>query len=273
MAKRQAEVRKAIGYMTFNAPMVGLFVAVMFMLSGCSADRATPLLQQTDFPTPTPRSEASGATGAAATPEPTSAAADHFGFEYKGTVRFAEWENGAVQLANQILGYVLVQGYLYKAETVPVTDGDFRTALESGAVDAVLVASRVEQKEWYDRVIAAGTATDVGSVYGPESDIRVLVRPELTRASPEIAPVFANFSPGEQKITDLSAQISGGRTGLKPNVVAQIYFKQNRDQWAAWLPAQVAADVDAAIEAGRNGFFRQCILVGGGAQGGYSFCK
>ena len=248
------------------------WTALVFVLSigafvSCSSERETPLLQPTDFPTPTPRPETS------VTPEPTSAAADHFDFEYKATIKLADWEDGRVQLINQIAGYIFVQGLLYKAEIVPVPDGDYRAAIETGAVDAVLTASRADSRDWYDKVIKAGTVVDAGSPYGVDSDIRVLVRPELTRIAPEAAAVLSKLTPGEQVIADLAAQITGGRTGLKPNVVAQIYFLNHREAWTLWMPQEVVGDIDKAIEGGRNGLFRQCVLVGGGAQGGYSFCK
>lgn len=251
-------------------------VAVLIVLStlmlafGLScAERESPRLNLQELATPTfPPTQV--------TPTPTSVvkgeqeSVDNFGFEYIDTVKIAQWEDNTVQLVNFIVGYPLVQGYVYGVEIVEVPNGDYHAALESGEVDVVLALSRTESSEWYDQVTESGKVVDLGSLYDEDSDLRIGVSAQFIERLPEVADLLRSITPGEEVITDLASRITGGRVGIKPNVAGLMYFQRNEDAWTQWMTSDAITGIKEALGERRTGLYRKCIQ--GNGAGAY-YCK
>ncbi len=245
-----------------------LTIALVFIGLACS-ERESPRLGLRDLATPT-------LPPLQVTPTPTSVvkgeqeSLDTFGFEYIDVVKIAEWDDNTVHLLNFIVGYPLVQGYVYGVELIDVPDGDYHAALESGEVDVVLALSRTESPEWYDEVIQSGEVVDLGSLFGDDSAFRIAVSAAFNERLPEIADLLGSMTPGEEVITDLASRITGGRIGVKPNVAGLMYFQRNEDAWTQWMTTEAITGIKEALGERRTGLYRKCIQ--GNGAGAY-YCK
>jgi|GEM_PF-2253879 hypothetical protein len=249
-------------------PIVILFGTLMLLVGLACADRESPRLNLRDLATPTiPPTQG--------TPTPTSVvkgdqdSLDIFGFEYIDTVRVAEWDDNTVKLVNFIVGYALVQGYVYGVEIVEFPDGDYHAALASGEVDIVLAMSRTESKEWYDEVTESGEVIDLGSLFGEDSDLRIGVNTGLNERVPEVVDLLRTMTPGEEVVTDLVSRLTGGRVGIKPNVAGIMYFQRNEDAWTQWMTGEAVAGIKTAIEERKTGLHRKCLS----GDGSSVYCK
>lgn len=249
----------ALSLLSLLTPIMGL----------ACADREDPILAPRELATPT-------FAPTRPTPTPTSvvkgeqASRDIFGFEYKDKVKIAQWDDKKVQLVNFIVGYPLVQGYVYEVELVDFTDGDYHAALKSGEVDVVLALSQTAARDWYENVTGSGEVVDVGSLFGDDSDLRIVVSARFKERLPDIVELLSAMTPGEEVISDLASRITGGRVGLKPSVAGLMYFKRNEDAWTRWMSSEATTGIKTAIEDGRTGLYRKC-LQGDGA--GAFYCK
>jgi hypothetical protein len=240
-----------------------LLTGIILIIGLACSERDTPRLLAQDLATPT-------FLPTQATPPPTSVikseqeSADNFPFEYKDTVEIAEWDDNIVRLVNFIVGYPLVQGYVYGVELVEVPDGDYRAALEAGEVDVVLALSRAESSDWYEAALEAGTVIDLGSLFGDGSDFRIGVTEEFSERIPEVVELLRSMTPGEEVITDLASRISGGRVGISPNVAGIMYFQRNEDAWTQWMTSEAINGIKSALEERMTGLFRKCIQGGSG---------
>ena len=249
--------------------VLNLLALLLPIIGLACAEREDPILAPRELATPT-------FAPTQATPTPTSVikgeqkSRDIFGFEYIDTVKIAEWDDNTVRLANFIVGYPLVQGYVYRVELVEIPNGDYHAALESGEVDVVVALSRTESANWYDDVTDSGKVVDVGSLFGEDSDLRIGVSAAFMERVPGVVELLRAMRPGEEVITDLASRITSGRVGLKPSVAGLMYFKRNEDVWTRWMSTEAIGGIKAAIEDGKTGLYRKC-LQGNGA--GAFYCK
>ena len=203
-------------------------------------------------PTPTPpvtpggTAQGGSATGSEATPHPDD-------IEAAGTIKLATWDDKNIDLENNIVGYVLVHGFNYTVELVDLPDASYEAALSVGDVDAVLGMSRTTSQQWYTEQTGSGVVIDTGSLFGPDSDVRIGVHISLKERAPEVVMFLQQVSPGEELLAELAANITEDRFGIKPDVAALMYLKNNRDQWTRWVPDNTAVAVNSAIERGKIG--------------------
>ena len=250
-----------------RASMLFLILATLGLVIACSS-RNDPRLSAGEIATPTP---VQGQPTATPTPgalqdQTASDESSVFGFEYTNEgnpIRIAAWEHSQIDLINQLVGYILVQGYVYDIELVDLTKPEAASGLETGSVDIILAISKTEFSDWYNRVTSSGEVLDIGSLYGDSSNDRVVAHSSLMDRLPESVDIISRIQPGEEILNDLAGRIKGGRLGLKSNVAVQIYFKQHEDQWSQWLTAEAYAGVKSAIETGRTGLFRKCLQGNG----------
>ncbi len=249
-----------------HASYVVMVALVAVLAFGCSSDRENPLLTADELFTPTPLPSET-----VVPPTPTGEPIDTFGFDYNGTVRIAQWDDPAIQMENFIVGYILVHGMVYEAELVELDDGDYEAAIESGDVDVVLRMSRTESPQWYEQVTDSGEVLDVGSLFGKDSDVRIGVRRELKETAPAVFELLGKVEADEETLSSLAARITGGRVGIKPNVAALIFFKDNKDVWTSWVSAETATAVNAAIDGDKTSLSYKCLHVPG--DGNTLYCK
>ena len=262
------------GTSTSRLAIVATLVLVATILVGCSSPRDDPLLSATELYTPTPvpsdRPAASDSTGEAetetanaaepeATPEPT----DLFGFDYNGKVAFAQWDDPALQMENFILGYIIVHGMVYEMELVEVDESDYPSALASGDVDVVLNVAKSEPSPQFDRLLDSGEVVDVGSLFGQTSDVRIGVRAGLKETAPPVFDLLNKVEADEEVLAGLAAQIRGGRVGVSASVAGMMFLKRHEDVWTTWIPADIVANVKAAMEEGKAGLKYKCLQVRG----------
>ena len=148
-----------------RALMLFIILATLGLVIACSS-RNEPRLSAGEIETPTP---AKGQPTATPTPgalgdQAASDEASVFGFEYTNEgdpIRIAAWEHNQIDLINQLVGYILVQGYLYDIELVDLTKPDAGSSLEDGTVDIILSISKTEFSDWYNRVTGSGEVLDI----------------------------------------------------------------------------------------------------------------
>jgi len=175
-------------------------------------------------------------------------------------VRFADWTDDEVSLLNNLLGYIIVWGYDYKVDLIDVNESGYQAALTGGAVDVVAEVPKADAGEWLAAQSSAGAVVDAGSAFGAGSDIRIASTASLKQTAPEIAEFLRTVSADKAAIERLAAQITGGRTGVKPNVAALMYLKDNETACTSWVPKPVAEEVRAALAAGKTSLLRRnCI--------------
>ncbi len=242
--------RATLGY------VMAVAVALAVLGTGC-APRSDVLLSSEDVNTPTPLP-----SDTPAPPTPTADGEqeprDVSGIDYVGVVKFGQWDDKRVELENFLVGYLIVQGYVYQVELVDLPSADYQSALETGEVDVVVEISRRASPEWYEKVTGEGTVLDVGSLFGEDSDTRIGVHAGLKERAPELVELLGNITPGEDVLADLESRLTGGRVGIRPSVAALTFLKQHEDTWTQWVSAEVADDVKAAIEDNRTGLYRKC---------------
>lgn len=137
---------------------------------------------------------------------------------------------------------------------------DYQTGLTNNGVDLVLEADA----GWVSSNSAA--AKDLGTFSEAQKGTRVVIVPSFEASAPEVVAFLTKISPSEDKIVELSATITGGRTGIKPEVAAIIYLKQNEAEWMAWVPAEIATNVKTAIDDGKTSLLNR-ICIPSGANG------
>ncbi|MBM3935110.1 MAG: hypothetical protein FJ319_12570 [SAR202 cluster bacterium] len=190
-----------------------------------------------------------------------------------GTLRLAQWDSKDIDFLNNLAGYIIVHGYLYKVELVDVTVPTYQAALTSGNVDAVFISSKSSSADWYSENTGAGVIKDVGSVYSEGADNRIVVRASLDRSAPDLAEFFRKFNTGDAMIADFSGSITTGRTGIKANVAALTFLKNHPEIWQQWVPDNVSTNVRAVIAAGKTSLLdRTCIPDGGSGGPGGNNC-
>lgn len=269
--------------MNLNSTTARLFTGAALVLLagialGCSSARDDPLLSAEELYTPTPMpsdtpeqpetttdtpAEPETTPDAPVEPEAPNEPADVFGFDYNGKVTLAQWDSPAIQMENFIIGYIIVQGMVYETQLVEIQEGDYAAALQSGDVDVVLKVARSEPSQEFERLLESGDVVDVGSLYGETSDVRIGVRADLKEAAPPVFDLLSKVDADEEVLSDLAAQIRGGRVGVSASVAGMMFLKRHEDVWTSWVPSDTAADVKAAIEAGKAGLKYKCLTVRG----------
>ncbi len=252
-----------------------ILLAVAF---ACSSARDDPLLSAEELFTPTPvpsdtpeqpeltsdtTVEPDSTADATVEPEASNEPTDIFGFDYNGKVTFAQWDDPAVQMENFIVGYIIVQGMVYETELVEIEAGDYVAALESGDVDVVLEVGRTEPSPQFERLLESGEVIDVGSLFGESSDVRIGARAQLKETAPPVYDLLTKVEADEEVLSGLASQIRGGRVGVSASVAGIMFLKRHEDVWTSWVSAETAANVKAAIEAGKSGLKYKCLRVRG----------
>ncbi|MBM3934207.1 MAG: hypothetical protein FJ319_07885 [SAR202 cluster bacterium] len=150
----------------------------------------------------------------------------------KGTIRFSNSGVNTTSFGSTLAGYIVVWGYGYSAELVDTKESGFKQAVEAGLVDVVIEALETDEADWYNAQTSAGKMFDVGSLYGPTSDKRIMVTAAFKNSAPDLTEFLQKLSVGEEGITTITAGITGGRTGITPAVATLQYLKTNEETWA-----------------------------------------
>ncbi len=205
----------------------------------------------------TPTAQPAGSAGSA-TAEPTALPEDWpEEFEIKGAMKLAEWDDNGIRLYNYIAGYIISHGYLYDVELVEMPDSAYQEPLRKGEVDVVMAIARLECSDWYKEQTESGAVTDVGSLFEAKPDMRVGVHSNVKERAPEVVEFLAKMVPGDSVLADLTSKMTGGRTGVRPNVAALMFLKNNEDTWTRWVSGVVAERVKEAIEKGKTSLERR----------------
>ena len=176
------------------------------------------------------------------------------------TIKIAEWDDNTLKMLNFLAGYVIVFGFDHAVEIVDLEDRHYGDALLAGDVHIVLWM----EDDWHNGTGQEAGIVDLGTLYEAKSDLRIGASPALEEASQEIADFLRSFVPGDETVESLASRITGGRIGMRPNVAAIKYFKENTDIWSQWIAPEVVEGVQKAIDDSKTGLInRKCIPDGG----------
>ncbi|MBM3934291.1 MAG: hypothetical protein FJ319_08325 [SAR202 cluster bacterium] len=197
-----------------------------------------------DRGTPTP----TAAPDATARPTQTLPWFDHEG---KDIMRIGEWPDKPVQLANAMTGYIMVHGFDYNVEIIPVEQEEAGKTLLNGEIHVITMFDREASREWYDEKIKAGKIIDLGAIYESKPDVRIISEPTMKERAAELVTFYGKVKPGDEAFDAQAAGISTGRIGINPVVAAITYFKNNSTVWQPWVPSEIASRVSTAITDGK----------------------
>ena len=232
-------------------------VAVALMSIACGA-RGTAHLLAEEVGTPTPTAVTSETSDVEL--ENTGTKLDVIG---KGTIKFADWQDNAINLENTIAGYLMVWGYGYSVELIEKPFPQYQDALARGELDVVMEIPKDDSPGWYVESTQSGAIEDVGSLFEGKPDVRIGVHSSLVERAPELVELLAKMTPGDELLASLTARITAGRTGIKPSVATLVFLRQHEDVWTKWVPPDVAENVRDAIAAGKTSLRnRMCIPQG-----------
>ncbi len=190
-----------------------------------------------------------------------------------GAVKFAEWEDKPLKFANALLGYILVYGYDFTVELVPIEGDAYQDAFQNGELDIMLALDKGTAGDWYTTHIDGKGIADLGSIRDGNGDQRLVVHSSLSERAPEVTEFLAKAKPTDDLIDTLSATIrEGGRISIKPTVPAIKFLKEQEALWTQWVPASVADKVKAAIAARKTSLVNRKCIPDGGSGGGSNNC-
>ena len=176
------------------------------------------------------------------------------------TIKIAEWDDNTLKMLNFLVGYVIIFGFDHAVELVDLEDRHYGDALLAGDVHIALWM----EENWHNSTGDDAGIVDLGTLYEGESDLRIGASPALEEASQEIAEFLRSFVPGDETVESIASRITGGRTGMRPNVAGVKYFKENSAVWTQWIAPEVAEGVQTAIDDNKTGLInRKCIPDGG----------
>ncbi|MCY4528559.1 MAG: hypothetical protein OXD46_05960 [Chloroflexi bacterium] len=233
---------------------LGTVAAVFaFAVAACAPEDEPFPFDYHGTPTPTPVPVAN------ATPE--KIITQKYDIISKGeTIKIAEWDDNSLKMLNFLAGYVIIFGFDHAVELVDLGDRHYGDALLAGDVHLVLWMD----EEWYKTTGADAGILNIGTLYQSESDLRIGASPALQDASRDIIEFLGSFVPGDDTVESLASRITGGRIGMRPNVVGVKYFKENGEIWTQWIDAEAGDAVQTAIDEGKTGLInRKCIPDGG----------
>ena len=190
-----------------------------------------------------------------------------------GAVKFAEWEDKPLKFANALLGYILVFGYDFAVELVPIEGDSYQDAFQNGELDILVTLDKNAAGDWYATHIGGKGIADLGSIRDGDDNQRLVVHSGLSERAPEVTEFLAKAKPTDELIDKLSASIrESGRIQIKPTVPAIKFLKEQETLWTQWVPASVVDKVKAAIAAGKTSLVNRKCIPDGGSGGGSNNC-
>ena len=254
---------------TRNLLLWGVSCLAAFAI-GCMSSRDTPLITEQDLGTPTPTPTASPTPApnqtvqvdtSVPTPEPLTPL-DVVG---KDVIKIANWQNKAIQLENNLIGYVMVWGFGYTVELLDVEQSNLQSAIENGEVDLLLEVDTTDtdQGAWFKGAVDSGAVVDAGTLFEEKTHVRIAIHPSMQEKAPDLVKFLGTITPGDQNIADIAKNVTFGRIGLRPNAAAIKYLKDHEDVWTTWASPEVVGGVKAAVEARKTSLRnRTCIPRG-----------
>jgi hypothetical protein len=252
-----------------NAVLFTLIAILAALAVACSSSRESPLINQQDRGTPTP------------TPLPTAIRAPEQAVEIEGTrssdsqtvldiagkdiIKIANWQDKALALENNLIGYIMVWGYGYTVELIDMEPSEYRNAIEKGEIDLVFEVDKGDAgvASWLEGAVENGIVIDRGSLFTTTQEIRIIMHPSMSERAPDLVEFLGVVSPGDQVIADIAKNVTFGRVGLTPGAASIKYLKENEDTWTTWISTETAAEVKAALDAKKTSLRnRSCIPRG-----------
>lgn len=254
---------------TRNLLLLGVSSLAAFAIA-CTSSRDTPLITEQDLGTPTPTPTVSptplpNVTAQVNTTAPTPEPLTPLDVIGKDVIKIANWQDKAIQLENNLIGYFMVWGYGYTVELIDVGQQNVQSAIEKGEVDLVLEVDTkdTDQEVWFKGIVESGAVVDAGTLFEEKPGVRIAVHSSMRERAPDLVEFLGNLTPGDQNITDIAKNVTFGRIGLRPNAAAIKYLKDHEDVWTAWASPDVVVDVKTAVEAGKTSLRnRTCIPRG-----------
>ncbi|MBM3934002.1 MAG: hypothetical protein FJ319_06830 [SAR202 cluster bacterium] len=226
-------------------------LAVLAATAVACGAREDPFIQNRGLPTPT----SPPVVGAVNTP-----GANQLLAESVAVVRLAQWNDKRVQFENALAGYIMVWGYDYRVDIVNGEPNDYQAGLAGNVVDVVMEAD----EKWVSENGAA--AKDLGPFSSVQNGTRIAMVSGMETRYADRATFLSKVSPSEDKIVEISGTISAGRIGIKPEVAAMVYLKNNEAEWTPWVPAEIAGKVKQAMADGKTSLVNR-ICIPSGANG------
>lgn len=193
--------------------------------------------------------------------------------ESHGAVKFGERAGDkAHQFQNALTGYILVYGYEWTVELVPIDSDSYQDAFAKAEIEVLLDFDKESAADWYGTHIESGALADIGSISDSDGNSRIVVHGGLEERAPEVVQFLRKAVPTDELTATLSAPISSGRLGIKPTVAALKFLKEHEDIWIQWVEPAVVEKVRTAIAANKTSLVNRKCIPDGGAGGGSPNC-
>ncbi len=227
--------------------------------AGQTPDPATPTPTPAPPPTatavPEPTAPPAMAVGPTHTPVPLP---EDYSLRTHGPspeelIKFAQWDENRVKLANWVAGYVVAHGIDHPVRVVEIQPEEYKDRLPHSDVDIVMEADPAWAKPYAD----AGILVLLGSLSDASPDTVIAVNASIWSRAPRVGQFLEQYEWNGEQLTSESANIRGGRIAIRENIIGLAFIEDNKPIWDGWIDADIAARVETAIADGKVGHCRK----------------
>ncbi len=170
-------------------------------------------------------------------------------------IKFANWDDNRVKLTNWIAGYIVAHGLDHPVRMIDVDPEAYQDALTKNDVDIVLETDPAWAREEAesDDIIVLGTLSS------ENPDAKIVVHASMAERAPDVVEFLKSYALDGDVIRNQAARMTGGRTGLRENVVGFNFLKGFEEMWTPWVSAGAVENVKGAIEDGKSSLCRKWV--------------
>jgi ABC-type proline/glycine betaine transport system substrate-binding protein len=101
-------------------------------------------------------------------------------------------ESPYLWMNNEVIQYMIINGFHYPVEFVPMTSAEMQQALKAGTVHLAMEVGDASTKDWFDQEVSAGTIDDYGVLYTSAEGVvyHKAASKSLATAAPDFAEAF-----------------------------------------------------------------------------------
>ncbi len=240
--------------------LLGVYAGVvltvaLIALAGCASEEDPFLVGDRKAfseasPTPVPEGQATaeaaqpGSTGGGvATPEAGLNPEDIRGPSKAELIKFANWSDNRVKLTNYIAAYLVAHGLDYPVRMIELEPDAYKEAWINNDVDIVLEADPA----WAKERAAAGDLIELGTLAADKPDSKIVVHSRLADYAPAVIAFLRLYVLDGEFINTEAKKISSRAIGVRENIVAHRFLKNQEETWTPWVSPAAAELVKKVV--------------------------